>query len=106
MPQIVRKPPTGKSGTERLKISLEGIHNLDGIGCMILQGIAFLHELGFDMTGGGHLYLDLLDRNNYPLTQFPDGTLIADHHIVVRKPYPCAADYYDRKFSLDPPKPF
>jgi hypothetical protein len=104
MPKIIRKPPTAGSGTERLKIALDGRHNLDGMGCMVLQVIAFLHELGFDMTGGGHLYIDLLDRDHHPLTFFPDGSKIAEHLIVVRSPYQCAADEYDRKFQH--PSPF
>ena len=101
--QIIRKPPTGKVGGERLKISLLGDHALDGTSCMFLQVVAFLHDMGFTHAGASDLYLSLIDRDRHPLTHFPNGTPLADHVITIRSPYACAADEYDRKFSLSAP---
>jgi hypothetical protein len=104
--KIIRKPPTSKAPAERLKISLLGDHPLDGLSCMFLQVIAFLHEQGFTHGGGGDFYLSLIDRDRHPLTHFPDGTPVAEHIIAIRSPYQCAADEYDRKFRPEPPRSF
>jgi hypothetical protein len=104
--RIVRKPPTSKGGSDRLKVSLLGTHPLDAKVCMFLQTIAFLQHRGFTHAGPADLYLPLIDRSLHPLTIFPDGTPIAEHFITIADPYACAADDYDRKFSPPPPRPF
>jgi hypothetical protein len=105
MLQIRRKPPTSKNQSERLKISLLGAHSLDEKACMILQVIAHLQSIGFSHADPTDFYLPPVDPNHHPLTHFPDGTLIADHYITIAAPYACAADEYDRRFSLHPPAP-
>lgn len=104
--QINRKPPTSRSGSDRLKISLLGDHALDAKVCMFLQAIAFLQHRGFTHAGPADLYLPLIDGHLHPLTLFPDGTPISDHFVTIAGPYACAADDYDRKYSLPFPRPF
>ena|ERR1017187_10189469 len=104
--EIVRRKPTTRMNAERLRISLMGDHSLDGAGCMLLQVVAFLHDMGFTHFGGGDLYLALIDRDHHPLTRFPDGSPVRDHVLTIRSPYDCAADKYDLKFPPPPPRPF
>ena len=105
MIRLIRKPPTSKTPTERLKISLLGQHSLDDKGSMELQIIAYLQSVGFTHAGPIDFYVPLIDRHFHPLTHFPDGTLIADHIITITEPYSCAADEYDRRYALPPPEP-
>ena len=106
MIRLVRKPPTSKAHADRLKITLLGDHSLDDKGCMELQINAHLQGIGFTHAGPIDLYVPLIDQDRHPLTHFPDGTLIADHIITITQPYACAADEYDRKFHLPPPRPW
>ena len=100
--ELTRRPPFNGGAAQNLKVSLLGAHTLDGKGCMALQVVAFLHELGFTHAGDSYLYLRMIAPDLHPLTRFPDGSEIKDHVITIRSPYQCAADEYDRKFQ--PPR--
>lgn len=96
MIRVVRKPPIGNANVERLKVRLNGNHTLKQKLCMIAQAKFWLHEHGIDNAGQTDLYVSLLDPNGYPLTNFADGSSIADFDLVIDSPYRCAADEYDR----------
>jgi len=102
--KIIRKPAVLKTKCERLKICLEGAHSLDEKAAMFLSAIAFLQHKGFTHAQASDFYIALVDADNYGISHFPDGTLIADHTIVVPAPYACAADHYDKKFHLPIPR--
>jgi hypothetical protein len=105
--QLVRKPPIGSVRSDRLKITLDGQHTLKQKTCMMMQVKFWLHhEQGIDTAGPSDFYLSLLDPNGYPLTTFRDGQAIADYALVIRSPYHCAADEYDRHQPPPAPRPF
>ena len=92
---IVRKPPIGKSQSDRFKLEIPGHHTLKQKICMGLQGKYHLeHEEGIYGAGITHIYMELLDPNWHPITHFRDGRLISDYTMVIKNPYPCAADSY------------
>ena len=105
--ELVRKPPIGHTRSDRLKITLEGRHTVKQKLAMLTQVKFWLHqEHNIDNAGGSDFYLALLDPNGYPLTAFADGRAISDYHLVIRSPYHCAADEYDRRYPLPGPRPF
>jgi len=105
--RLVRKPPIGNTGNDRLKITLDGDHTLKQKTCMLLQVKFWLsHEQGIDAAGPSDLYLFLLDRNGYPLTSFRDGKAICDYNLLIASPYHSAAAEYDRPHPPPVPRPF
>ena len=92
--QLVRKPPIGKSRTERFKVTLNGRHTIkQKLGMMTLAKF-WLHENGIDNADVTDFYVPLIDPNGHPITNFPDGRLITDFDLVIESPYHCAADSY------------
>lgn len=105
--ELVRKPPIGLARSDRLKITLDGRHTMKQKLAMVAQVKFWLHnEHGVDDAGASDFYIALLDPNGYPLTTFRDGRTIADYNLVIRSPYHCAADEYDRRQALQVPRPF
>jgi|SRR5712691_9355054 hypothetical protein len=92
--QLVRKPPIGKSRTERLRVTLNGSHTMKQKLCMVSLAKFWLHEHGIDNAGPTDFYVPLLDPNGHPITNFSDGRLITDFDLVIDSPYHCAADSY------------
>jgi hypothetical protein len=104
--QIVRKPPIGKSSSERLKVTLSGNHTLEDKLAMSMEVIHRLRNDGFTNAGTMDLYIPLIGPDGRELTMFANGDLIADFHIIVDCPYRCAADEYDRPAAPPCPRPF
>jgi hypothetical protein len=105
--ELVRKPPIGLTRSDRLKITLEGRHTMKQKAAMFMQVKFWLHnEHGVDDAGLSDFYIALLDPNGYPLTTFRDGRTIADYNLVIRSPYHCAADEYDRRPPPSGPRPY
>jgi hypothetical protein len=98
--ELVRKPPIGFTRSERFKVTLLGSHTTKQKMGMLMQAKFFLHEQGIDNAGITDVYFPLIDTHGHPLTNFRDGTPIADYSLVIESPYHCAADEYDR-----PPAP-
>jgi hypothetical protein len=91
--QLVRKPPTAKAFSDRLKITLLGNHTMKQKGAMLFDVKFFLeHEHGIRNASITDVYMGLIDPHGYPLTHFSNGSLITDFNIVVNSPYHCAAD--------------
>ncbi len=92
---LVRNPPIGKVRSERMKVTLDGNHELEEKLCMIMKCFAVLeHEHRIFRAGACDLWIAPIDIHNHPLASFPDGRLIADHRIIVDSPYHSAADQY------------
>lgn len=98
--QLVRKPPIGNTRADRFKITLSGNHTTKQKIAMLMQAKFFLHEEGIDNAGITDVYFSLIDVHGHPLTNFRDGTLIADYSLVIESPYHSAADEYDRRPSI------
>ncbi len=93
--QLVRKPPIGNVKSERLKLIFEGNHTLEEKACMFMQSISFLeHRHRIFRAGISDFWLAPIDDDGHPLTVLPDGKLIAEHNLIIRSPYDCAADLY------------
>jgi hypothetical protein len=104
--QFVKKPPIGKTGSGRLKVTLAGTHSLDDKQCMAIQIFHRLQLDGFPNAGTIDFYIPLLDSDIHPLTHFANGTLISDFDMRIDSPYDCAADEYDRRQPALAPRPF
>jgi hypothetical protein len=91
--QLVRKPPTNKAFTDRLKVTLVGNHTMKQKACMLMQVKFWLqHEQRIGNAGTVDVYIPLIDADGHPLTQFANGTSIADYNVIIQSPYHCAAD--------------
>jgi hypothetical protein len=95
--KLVRKPPIGNPRSDRFKVTLDGVHTTKQKISMLLQAKFFLHEQGIDNVGITDVYFPLIDSNGHPLTNFRDGSTIADYSLFIESPYHCAADEYDRR---------
>jgi hypothetical protein len=94
--ELVRKPPIGNARSDRFKVTLLGNHSTRQKIAMLTLAKFFLHEQGIDNAGITDAYFPLIDPNGYPITNFRDGTPVADYHLVIKSPYHCAADEYER----------
>jgi hypothetical protein len=104
---FVRKPPIGNPRSDRLKITLDGRHTMKQKAAMFMQVKFWLHqEHGVDNAGTSDFYVALLDPNGYPLTALRDGRCFSDFDLVIRSPYHCAADEYDRRQPPSFPQPY
>jgi hypothetical protein len=97
--ELVRKPPVGNTRSDRFKVTLLGNHSTKQKIAMLTLAKFFLHEQGIDNAGITDVYFPLIDPNGYPITNFRDGTPVADYNLIFRSPYHCAADEYERRHS-------
>ena len=110
--QLVRKPPIGNARSTRLKVTFDGRHTTEEKGCMVMQALSWvLNKQGIGNIGLSDLYLSLLDPSGYPVTTLRDDRSGADipvagYDLIIKNPYDCAADEYDRRQPPPVPRPF
>jgi hypothetical protein len=100
--ELERKPHIGSTRSDRFKVTLLGNHSMKQKIAMLTLAKFYLHEQGIDNATISDAYFGPIDAAGYPITHFRDGTPVADYQLVIRSPYHCAADEYERHSLHNP----